>query len=671
MKKTLTLLSIVLFTSFLFGAGVIYTWVGSSPSSWATSTNWSPERTTPAVTDIIQFNTSATVTGVPTQTIAQLIITSNSTVTLSSTAAVTLTIGNAAGDSLYVGAGSTLNVSGSYALTIALSSVGKGEIYGNISMYSTSGSIAHRLTSSGSSNPIIFHSGSVMTFGPYTGGNVFGTTAFNSVIFQSGSIYVSKGGANPFGASQPNSVVTFQSGSLYRHEQSGAPAFSGRTYADFEHNYSGANTITGTSASSVNNLTISQGTFNYNMTRTPGHAIKGNITVKSGATLNFNPGSAATINFSGTTNQLISGAGTLTMSATNSTFNLTNSQGVTLAIPITYFKMTLNNNPLILSGKDITLSGNVTITNTTPLNVTTTTTSSWPNYINKQWSITGSASGNVDIIYFWSSSDDNNFSWGTLIPAVWKGGIKYTPAAGNYNVSTSPRWLKVSVPLTSSKDTSIIGRDDGGTLPVELTSFTADFTQSTTGDMYVSIKWTTQSETALAGYYIYRGTTNDLSAAEKIPSLIAPVNSSHGASYEFIDREIQSGTTYYYWLQSIEMDGSSDFHGPVSVTVNEGGNITPPAIITETRLLNAYPNPFNPTTTLCYTLKERGQAKIEIYNVRGQLIRSFMPAPQDKGYYQIIWDGKDLNGTQASSGVYYVRMTCGKYVSSQRIVLMK
>ena len=208
-------------------------------------------------------------------------------------------------------------------------------------------------------------------------------------------------------------------------------------------------------------------------------------------------------------------------------------------------------------------------------------------------------------------------------------------------------------------------------LPVELTSFTADFTQSTTGDMYVSIKWTTQSETALAGYYLYRGTTNDLSAAEQITLLIVPANSSHGASYEFIDREIQSGTTYYYWLQSMEMDGSSDFHGPVSVTVNEGGNITPPAIITETRLLNAYPNPFNPTTTLCYTLKERGQVKIEIYNVRGQLIRSFMPAPQDKGYYQIIWDGKDLNGTQASSGAYYVRMTCGKYVSSQRIVLMK
>jgi len=227
--------------------------------------------------------------------------------------------------------------------------------------------------------------------------------------------------------------------------------------------------------------------------------------------------------------------------------------------------------------------------------------------------------------------------------------------------------------ITATKNLSVpvILGDQNPNLPVELTSFTADFTQSTTGDMYVSIKWTTQSETALAGYYLYRGTTNDLSAAEQITLLIVPANLSHGASYEFIDREIQSGTTYYYWLQSMEMNGSSDFHGPVSVTVNEGGNITPPAIITETRLLNAYPNPFNPTTTLCYTLKERGQAKIEIYNVRGQLIRSFMPAPQDKGYYQIIWDGKDLNGTQASSGVYYVRMACGKYVSSQRIVLMK
>jgi len=210
-----------------------------------------------------------------------------------------------------------------------------------------------------------------------------------------------------------------------------------------------------------------------------------------------------------------------------------------------------------------------------------------------------------------------------------------------------------------------------GQLPVELSSLTAAFTQISNANMYVSLQWTTQSETGLAGYYIYRGTNNDLSAAEQIPSLIAPANSSHETSYEFIDREIQNYTTYYYWLQSMEMDGSSDFHGPVSVSVNGGDNNHTPNSIMDTKLLNAYPNPFFPNTTLCYTLKERGQAKIEIYNVRGQLIRSFMPAPQDKGYYQIVWDGKDLNGTQASSGVYYVRMTCGKYVSSQRIVLMK
>jgi len=171
---------------------------------------------------------------------------------------------------------------------------------------------------------------------------------------------------------------------------------------------------------------------------------------------------------------------------------------------------------------------------------------------------------------------------------------------------------------------------------------------------------------------LFRNENNRLYDAIKINyDLIPANNSSSVTNYEFQDKEVEHGN-WYYWLQSMELDGSSYFYGPLNVFVNENGhNITPPIIPEETKLLNSYPNPFKSITNLSYTLKERGQPMFEIYNVRGQLIRTFLPAPQDKGYYQIVWDGKDLNGTQASSGVYYVRMTCGKYVSSQRLVLMK
>ncbi|GEM_PF-1006607 len=326
--------------------------------------------------------------------------------------------------------------------------------------------------------------------------------------------------------------------------------------------------------------------------------------------------------------------------------------------------LALNNKNLTFTGQGITFRGEIIITS---ISVSSTVTSNMPNYINREWTITGSAENNITTTFSWSAADDNYFVWGSRVPAVFSGTNKYT---GVYNVESDPRTITVYLPASFSKSVYKIGADNGP-LPVSLTAFTAEFINNLSENMYVSIKWVTQSETNLRGYYIYRGTTNDLATAEQIPSLIAPANSSDGAVYEFIDREIQTGTTYYYWLQSLDMDGSSDFHGPVSVTLNSGQNITPPAIITETKLLNAYPNPFYPNTTLCYTLKERGQVTIEIYNVKGQLIRSFMPPAQDKGYYQIFWDGKDMKGTQASSGVYYARMTCGKYISSQRLVLMK
>jgi trimeric autotransporter adhesin len=214
----------------------------------------------------------------------------------------------------------------------------------------------------------------------------------------------------------------------------------------------------------------------------------------------------------------------------------------------------------------------------------------------------------------------------------------------------------------------VILGDQDPTLPVELSSFTAVLTSQ----LFVQLNWTTQTESGLAGYYIYRNTSNNLQEAEQISMLIAPTNTSSEANYQFTDAEVASGNTYYYWLQNLEMNGSSGFHGPISVFVNDdGGNITPPSIITETRLLNAYPNPFQKDTIMRYTVKEKGLARIEIFNVRGQLIRSFTTNHTGKDYKQIHWDGTDLNGNLVSSGVYYTKMTFGNYTASQKIVLMK
>jgi hypothetical protein len=307
-------------------AGTIYVWNQTGTASWATATNWTPTRTTPAATDIVQFSGGGTitVTNIPAQTVGQLSVSNNTTVNLQAAAANTLTIAGDTGTDLDVPSGSALNLNGASALTILVGTGATGSISGN--MTCTAG--LHKLNASDASG-ITFNSGAVLTQGTGCTGNIFtnaGTA--NAIVFASGSTFVFQIGSNPFGLAQPNSKVVFQTGSLYRHESTNTPSFSGRTYANFELNSATANLSgTGSGALSIDNLTITAGTLSLGMTGTLN--LKGNISVASGTTLNFNPGIAMAITLNGTASQAISGTGTLTFAA-NAGVAITNPAGVSL-----------------------------------------------------------------------------------------------------------------------------------------------------------------------------------------------------------------------------------------------------------------------------------------------------------------------------------------------------
>jgi hypothetical protein len=306
-------------------AGTIYTWNQTDTEAWTTATNWTPIRTTPETTDILQFNGGGivTVTGVPSQTIGQLLISNNTTANLQADATNTLTIAGDTGTDLDVSSGSALNLNGTNALTILVGTDATGSVSG--SMTCTAG--PHRLNAS-DARGITFNSGAVLTQGTGCTGNIFGASGTaNTIVFAAGSIFVSQGGSNPFALTQPNSKVVFQPGSLYRHEQTSALSFSGRTYGNLELNVNSTQSGSGSAALSIDNLAVTTGTLNLGMTGV--FNLKGNISVAPGATLNFNPANAMTITLNGSAPQSISGAGTLTFTA-NAGVAITNSTGVTL-----------------------------------------------------------------------------------------------------------------------------------------------------------------------------------------------------------------------------------------------------------------------------------------------------------------------------------------------------
>ncbi len=84
-----------------------------------------------------------------------------------------------------------------------------------------------------------------------------------------------------------------------------------------------------------------------------------------------------------------------------------------------------------------------------------------------------------------------------------------------------------------------------------------------------------------------------------------------------------------------------------------------------------FPNPFNPQTSIRYTLGVNTHVKIEIYNAKGQLVRKLMDRDQTQGQYNISWTGYDQEYYQVTSGVYFCRIECGKETQTRKLLLLK
>ena len=91
----------------------------------------------------------------------------------------------------------------------------------------------------------------------------------------------------------------------------------------------------------------------------------------------------------------------------------------------------------------------------------------------------------------------------------------------------------------------------------------------------------------------------------------------------------------------------------------------------EMNLWPNYPNPFNSGTTIPFQISGKARVSLEIYNLFGQKITALVSKELTSGRYRAIWDGTDDRGNPAASGVYLVRLVCGKEVKSEKILFLK
>ncbi len=417
-----------------FRAPAIYRWANAVSGSWLVPANWNPVGV-PGSGDGVIFDPAGpayTVTNMPTGiSLVVLEVTNNNNVTLQTGSAGTVSMiplpnFSSISPQFQVDAGSSLTVSGSNALNLNLPAGTTGAVGGSCNLQQAS----HTITVN---DPLalLFSSGSYFSTGiiPATGysGNPFGATGTNNaVIFQSGAVCETFEGANPFGNAGVN-IVTFQAGSLFKYSDPNPatlPSISGRTYANFEYS---ANKVSNFAAAAnafvCDQLTVSAGTANFSLQGTPGHAIRGNITVASGTTLTFTPAVAGTVNLNSGGTQVISGAGTLDINALT-TFN-------------------------IASGTTVSLQKNMGVNSTAILNINGTLICTGENYISSpvaNGTVNLNANGTLQVESV--NGINNSLTTGNIRSTYFNGTTGHFIFAGNANQLTGNRLTTINSPGT-------------------------------------------------------------------------------------------------------------------------------------------------------------------------------------------------------------------------------
>ncbi|MCJ7552288.1 MAG: T9SS type A sorting domain-containing protein [Ignavibacteriaceae bacterium] len=192
-------------------------------------------------------------------------------------------------------------------------------------------------------------------------------------------------------------------------------------------------------------------------------------------------------------------------------------------------------------------------------------------------------------------------------------------------------------------------------LPVELSSFSASVIGST-----VKLSWRTETEVNNYGFEILRQghTSTALSVTdwEKIGFVEGYGNSNSPKDYSFTDASVVSGT-YSYRLKQIDIDGQFEYSKIIEVDLGAPNKY---------ELAQNFPNPFNPNTSIKFTLPETGNVKLTVYNMLGQEIAILVNGVKEAGTHIINFNAEELN-----SGIYMYRIESNGFNEVRKMTLIK
>jgi len=190
---------------------------------------------------------------------------------------------------------------------------------------------------------------------------------------------------------------------------------------------------------------------------------------------------------------------------------------------------------------------------------------------------------------------------------------------------------------------------------------------SLAGEQYYSpeglqLTWEPNVEADLAGYNIYRGTDGSFEPGPGNFLLSTPDTASFDDGWSWV-------AGYWYKVAAVDVHGNESGFAVLSPDMLTGDDPTPLPDVTF--LSQNWPNPFNPSTTIEFGLKESGHVALRIYDAAGRLVAVLLDEDRPAGRYEAAWNGSDGKGAKVSSGVYFYRLTAGDFIETRKMVLLR
>ncbi len=289
--------------------------------------------------------------------------------------------------------------------------------------------------------------------------------------------------------------------------------------------------------------------------------------------------------------------------------------------------------------------------------------------INRYYQITSqNQPTNASLVFTYLDSELNGHQESELKLFKSEDGVNWIEQ--NSSIDTENNTLTLSG-ITSFSYWTAAPRGSDQTLPVTLSTFTAVYEENK-----AIIKWVTQSESNNLGWNVYRAEIDEQTQAIKLNNQFIPGSgsTSEPSNYQYQDEyPVTYGNEYFYWLEAISLNNELTYHGPINLIISqEEFEESSPEIPQNFGLLPNYPNPFNPSTTIAFVMKESGKYQISIYDVKGRKVRNlFSGNVEANELHKVVWNGKDSQDKDVASGVFFYRLTGQGLTQNRKMILLK